>query len=259
MATGMARGAHDRGKKIAFGDGKRIMWGPYSKAIFRGNPNIAWPGSERDKNIEWIHYYKGGNGTRIYNKQGPGHWIWNYDFRVTPGEFYFEQEELKFAENHGGGFIFIEPNVARKDNAPNKQWPFDRFAWVAEKLKADGYEIVQPIYSGANFRIACARPIYSVDLRHAAAVLARAALYIGPEGGLHHAAAAVGTVGVVIFGGFIPPAVTGYVAELHTNIAGSDRFCGSFKACPHCKQAMEAIDAEHVYRAAKQRLGAVEI
>lgn len=148
----------------------------------------------------------------------------------------------------------MEPNVPRKDCAPNKQWPFDRYAWVAEKLKADGHEIVQPIYKGANYRIACARPIETPDLRHAAAVLQRADLYIGAEGGLHHAAAAVGTKGVVLFGGFIRPSVTGY--ETHTNIAGSDRFCGSFKACPHCKQAMEAIDAEQVYRAAKERLSA---
>src|SRR6185369_14162072 len=77
MATGLARGAHARGKRIAFGDGRNIIWDANSAAIFRGNPNIARPGSERDRDIEWLPYYK---GHRIYNRLGDRKWIWNLDF-----------------------------------------------------------------------------------------------------------------------------------------------------------------------------------
>jgi hypothetical protein len=51
-----------------------------------------------------------------------------------------------------------------------------------------------------------------------------AALLISPEGGLHHAAAALGVRAVVIFGGFISPATTGY--ELHTNLFTGGQACG---------------------------------
>jgi hypothetical protein len=34
----MARGAAARGKRIAFGDGKKILWDHHSELIFRGKP-----------------------------------------------------------------------------------------------------------------------------------------------------------------------------------------------------------------------------
>lgn len=87
MATGLARGAAARGKRIAFGDGRRIAWDQHSKEIFRGNPNIAPPGSEADPDLEWIDYR---TGHRIYNglDRARRRWIWNMDFRPVPGEFF---------------------------------------------------------------------------------------------------------------------------------------------------------------------------
>jgi ADP-heptose:LPS heptosyltransferase len=80
--------------------------------------------------------------------------------------------------------------------------------------------------------------------------LARAKLYIGAEGGLHHAAAALGVPAVVLFGGFIPPLVTGY--ETHINLTGgAQEACGSLKPCDHCRKAMDAISVEEVAAAAR--------
>ena len=67
-------------------------------------------------------------------------------------------------------------------------------------------------------------------------------LYFGPEGGFHHAAAALNKKAVVIFGGFIDPLVTGY--DFHNNIYvdidGSP--CGSRVICKHCKDCIQKID-----------------
>jgi hypothetical protein len=63
-----------------------------------------------------------------------------------------------------------------------------------------------------------ARQIKTKGFRHALAVPQNASLYIGPEGGLHHAVASVGVAAVVLFGDFIPPAVTGY--SHHANLTG---------------------------------------
>jgi ADP-heptose:LPS heptosyltransferase len=89
-------------------------------------------------------------------------------------------------------------------------------------------------------------------VRQASAVLAGAALLISPEGGLHHAAAALGLRAVVIFGGFISPATTGY--DLHRNFFTGGQACGMRLACAHCAEAMARITPEEVAAAAREQL-----
>ncbi len=250
MAAGMARGAKARGKRIAFGDGKRIIWDHNSEPIFRGNPNIAKPGDEGAHDLEWIGYHK---GSRIYNEHDKANhcWTWNHDFRAKAGEIYFSDDEDRFADSLGKGFIVIEPNVPEKLGAVNKRWPYERYDEVARKLIRDGYDVRQ--FSFGLHRIAGAKQIKTKDFRYAARVLKNATLYVGPEGGLHHASAAVGIPAVVLFGGFIPPAVTGY--SFHTNLTGgATRFCGSLGTCRHCLEAMDAISVNEVYQSCLQYL-----
>jgi len=238
MATGMAKGAKARGKRIAFGDGNRIIWGPFSRDIFRNNPNIAHPGQERDKDIEWVKYYKGNRG---YNKSGGNHWVWNYDFKTKPGEIFFGQDDVGYCL--GSNVIFIEPNVPNKPCAPNKQWPLARWKEVAEELELAGFNIVQPEYGGPN-RIA--EGIRTNNFRDGMALLKQAKLAILPEGGLHHAAAALGVPAVVLFGGFVPPSVLGY--HNHINLTGGAVACGSFTRCQHCLEAMDKITVDDVLK-----------
>jgi hypothetical protein len=251
MATGMAKGAAQRGKRIAFGNGSNILWDQHSASIFQGNLNIAAPGSERDSDLEWVPFYK---GNRIYNDHDKINqkWIWNYDFKAIPGEVFFTDEELSFAKKIGKDFIIIEPHVPTyKGCAPNKTWPLQRYANTVDLLKRKGFNVQQFHHNAAP--LPGVGTTSAPSFRHALAVLARAALYIGPEGGLHHGAAAVGIPAVVIFGGFIPPSVTGY--DTHINLTGgATDFCGSLTSCSHCQSAMEAIKSKHVYHAAKEIL-----
>lgn len=255
IATGLARGASVRGKRIAFGDGRKIMWDKHSPMIFWKNPNIAEPGHERARDIEWVNFCR---GNRIYNRGGSGRWIWNYEFKVKPGQMFFSQDENKWSRQYGNGLVVIEPNVPIwKSVAPNKQWPVDRYEAVAAKLLADGHHVVQLAYGAPN-RIKSASLLPTKSFRQAIALLRQAALYIGPEGGLHHGAAAVGIAGVVLFGGFIPPQVTGY--DTHTNLTGmaaGGEACGSFNRCEHCLAAMRSISVEEVYAAATRHLAKV--
>lgn len=251
MASGLARGAAQRGKKIAFGDGRKIIWDKNSAPIFHNNPNVARPGTERGSNIEWSDFYA---GHRIYNRRVGDRWEWNYKFRAVPGEMFFSRQEIAFAEQHNAGFILIEPNVPQfKSVAPNKAWPLTRYEELARRLQAAGYKVRQFHYaSGA--RLDGVKGIAAPTFRHALSVLSRAALYVGPEGGLHHGAAAVGVAGVVLFGGFIPPQVTGY--DTHINLTGGAEACGSLQRCPHCESAMAAITVEEVESACQSLLGA---
>lgn len=239
IGTGLARGAAARGKRIAFGDKARIIWDGNSRAIFHGNPNIAPPGSELAPDLEWIPYYK---GHRMYNRAAVGRWEWNYGFHVRPGE-------LPIAGERRDNLVLLEPNVPRKDCAPNKQWPAARWQQLAELLTRAGYEVRQFEY-GRPYRVAPV--IETKSFLDAAIWLKRARLAILPEGGLHHAAAAVGCPAVVLFGGFAPPQVLGY--KSHANLTGGAEACGSFGRCMHCAEAMDRISVADVLEASERFL-----
>lgn len=247
MATGLAKGLANRGKLAAFGDGKRIVWGPWSSEVFKFNPNIAFQGNEGSPNLEWIPHYK---GHRLYNRLHVNgrQWVWNYKFKPIPGEMFFSDEEKEDAKRAGQDFILIEPNLPwQKSVAVNKDWGFNNYYEVSSQLLDDGHDVVQ--FENGRNHLAGVRLIRSRGYRDALAIIARAKLVICPEGGLHHGAAAVETKAVVLFGGFIPPQVTGY--DSHINLTGnSTQACGSLHRCEHCIQAMASIKPEEVYDAA---------
>lgn len=247
MATGLARGANARGKRIALGDGNRIIWGPRSKEVFSGNPNIAPPGAERAPDIEWINYYK---GHRLYHiRVEPTRWVFNYEFRVKPGELFFLQPAAREPD-----LIVIEPNCAvRKSSAINRDCPPDRFQHAADKLRSSGFRVVQAVYPDAVHRLANVELI-EATFNGVAQLLKRARLYIGPHGGLSHVAAAVATPAVVIFGGWAPPEVLGY--DFHENLTGGAQACGSIVPCEHCRAAMHAITPTDVIDATMRLLDA---
>jgi ADP-heptose:LPS heptosyltransferase len=249
IGTGLARGAHKRGKRIAFGDGVKISWSQWCKEMFAGNPNIAPPGSEGAPDLEWINHCK---GHRLYNKQSGTKWLWNYDFAVKPGEFFFtETEKQNAAALRYGSFVVIEPNLPwHKPVAVNKDWGLMNYAEVAHALGLLGHTVVQFKHRHTRRELPGARLIALESFRQAVAVLARAQLYIGPEGGMHHAAAAVGVKAVVLFGGFIPPAVMGYGS--HINLVGnSSEACGNTTRCEHCRSALDSIAPDDVIEWAK--------
>lgn len=243
IATGLARGVAE-GKRAAFGDGRRIIWGPFSEEVFRYNRRIARPGEERAADLQWIAHFK---GHRLYNRPGPGRWIWTHDFRVIPGEIVFDAAENDFRLGLVGGFVLIEPNVPwHKSVAVNKDWGEAKFQALTDRLLRDGFDVVQ--FDHGRRRLRGVRIIKTPTFRHALAALSRARFALLPEGGLHHGAAAVRVAAVVIFGGFIPPQVVGY--DNHINLAGDGEACGSLTRCQHCVDAMERISVEEVHERA---------
>lgn len=249
MLTGLAKGARVRGQRIAAGDGKTIIWGPWCEQVFRNNPNIAPPGAEGAPDLIWIAHYK---GHRLYVKHHGARWIFDRSFRVTPGEMFFDRAELDAAATIEPGFVLIEPRV--KPVYPNKQWPVDRYAQVAACLTGLGFAVRQFQYGAAGPALRGVDVIRTASFRDGLAALSRAALYIGPEGGLSHGAAAVGVPAVVIFGGFPDPKVTGY--PHHVNLTGGVEPCGSVRPCGHCKIAMMKITVDVVVAQAKRILNA---
>lgn len=182
-------------------------------------------------------------GARPYVRQ-VHHNAWEWvSYRPKPAKFFFSDEELAFAEQHGKGFVVVEPGLKAKQESVNRDWGWDNFAKVTSSIDADWVQLGerQPKL------LPNTRWIQTPTPRHMAAILANAKTFLSPEGGVHHTAAAFGLRGVVLFGGFISPHVTGY--SFHKNIfIGDGLGCGKRVKCQHCADAWAKIDPERIIK-----------
>lgn len=230
----------------------RIVWSRQAHEIYKHNPLVARPGEERAGDLEWIRHAK---GCRVYTKSFRNRrWEFNYDFSVRnlpQPQLHMQPSERQLAHDAvGTPFILVESRI--KDVSPNKMWPhWDKL--IPELLRL-GLPVVGMNYSDVtpSAHLLCDLLVDTPSFRHAAALVGSAALYMGPEGGLHHAAAATGTKAVVLFGGFIDPCLTGYAQ--HHNIFTTDEACGNVDSCAHCREAMQRITVDMVVEAARGQL-----
>lgn len=235
---------------IVIGDGKQEFW----SVIFENNPHIARLHDATAQGTEtiWLKDYPGNRP--YYIKVTTKRIFYNINFRAQPGELYFSEPELLFARQVTQAFppfIIVEPHIKETVSARNKDWGWDKWQQLVNSLGTD-YEIVQMGPPGTRTLIGT-RFIETPSFRYACAVLAHARACVLPEGGLHHAAAALNIPGVVIFGGYINPQTTGYA--LHTNLfveKGSP--CGRNTPCRHCRKCMNAITVDMVATALRQRV-----
>lgn len=221
--------------------------------IWENNPRFAKRGTYiDDRQIQMLANFPGHRPYLDYkefrNRDRTQPYVYT-NFRVEPGEIYLSPEELKLGELVRGAVI-LEPNV-KPAASPNKDWGWERWERLARELR--GLRLVQLGPVGTRL-LRDVEWIQTDDIRQACGVLSGARLLISPEGGLHHAAAAMRVPAVVIFGGFISPATTGYA--LHTNLyfGEIDKPCGMRVPCAHCAAAMARITPELVVVAARVQL-----
>lgn len=165
-------------------------------------------------------------------------WRWN-DWKCPRGEIFLTDDEKSFAEPYAG-LVIVEPNLKPKAS-PNKDWGLGRWQALVDARRDIPWAQIGPIGTHALRGV---QMIHTPDFRHGCAVLARARTAVLPEGGLHHAAAALSVPAVVIFGGFISPKQTGYAGQ-HNLFTGGQP-CGMREPCEHCRKAMAAITVENV-------------
>jgi ADP-heptose:LPS heptosyltransferase len=148
-----------------------------------------------------------------------------------------------------GDFIFIEPHTKTLTSADNRNWGWNNFCAVVEKLRIP---VLQPSYGLPILPGAVA--VASNSFLYGVGILKKARTALMAEGGLMHAAAAVGVPSVVIFGGFISPQVTGY--DMHTNLYVGGEPCGHRFSCQHCREAMKQISVSQVVAMLEHKLAA---
>lgn len=142
--------------------------------------------------------------------------------------------ELYFTKRGPPEYVVIEPHF--KEINLNRDWGWDRWQSVVDSLDLPWVQISQ---SGKRV-LNGVRHMPANNQLDACRRLAKASLYVGPEGGLYHAAAALGVSSVAIFGGFVSPDNQGYDDSI--NIYERDGSpCGQRVTCGHCRKAMDKI------------------
>jgi hypothetical protein len=230
MASGDAKEANEKTKKkVKLGDGVRMSW---DGQVFANNPRMA---SNSDTDVVWVKNYQ---GHRPYLKGTKnGRLLFNDDYKPRAGEIYFNQLEKKNISKIDKDYIVVEPNVKRLyAHTVNKAW----HGW--EELFKHDLPWLQlgdvTVKRYTNWKETAA-------FRDALQVLSKAKLFVGTDGGLHHAAAALGIPSVVIWTGFTSPRHLGY--DTHTNIHDGSEPCGTYDSvCQHCLLKSKAITVEQV-------------
>ena len=234
MASAQVKEANERtGKKVFLGDGRRFF---YEKSVFDNNPRMAQFGC---KDPVWVANY---GGCRPYIKGSKDkHFIFNDEWRPTPGEIFFSEEELAWRDNNipQSAYIIIEPNVKNQyAHGINKAWPY----WEAiSKMR-------RPFIQLGDGKGRLFQQFETSSFRKAMLVLSKADMFVGTDGGLHHAAAALGIPAVVIWTGFSSPVHLGY--DDHINLHDGSDPCGDYSGpCEHCAEKARAIKPEQVMEA----------
>jgi ADP-heptose:LPS heptosyltransferase len=81
----------------------------------------------------------------------------------------------------------------------------------------------------------------STSIEALVAAIAAADLYVGPMSGPAHIAAAAGTPGVIIYGGYEPPAYTEYPDRVGLATAVDCSPCWLATPCPYDRKCLRAI------------------
>jgi hypothetical protein len=221
MAAGEARRLHQETGgvvSIVSALGARAQY----SALWRGLGYIAGPG-ERTV-VQLVDSPRARRYRECADNEGS---TWQA-YRPIPAEIVFTATERDIAALVPVGFVAVEPHIKRgRDGAANKDWGWQRYADVIARLPD-----IRWLQMGDRH----SKPLPGVEFvptgtfRQTCALLSRARAYLGPEGGLHHACAALRVPAVVIFGGYISPAVTGY--DDHINLfSGRGLGCGRSLAC----------------------------
>ena len=237
MATSQVRAINEQtGKLVAVVDLRgRIRW---AEGIFNNNPRLAAARTARTA----ILLNSGGARPYIAG-QSATRWQWRL-WDIAPGELFFDAAERRRIDATKSAAVLIEPNT--KVEGSNKAWLWDRWQAVAHSGVADFVQVGPPgtrALDGVRF-------IETPTFRQALLVLAACRGYVGTEGGLHHAAAALRVPAVVLWSHFIAPQFTGYAT--HTNIRHSETYCGLRVPCLECRASMAAITVDEVINAIKE-------
>ncbi|MAH43911.1 hypothetical protein CL614_09405 [archaeon] len=270
--TAVARELYTRtGVKCFPLEGHSNLIKPIKSEIFDNNPYI-WQAFS-NLNEKYILLYLNDSKANYCKQDTPVKAVHRYDKHIIEQicevygildpqlkcELYFKEEEFKFKNEllkDVGNYIVIEPQ-SNDEYSVNKVYPLEKWQLVVDTLLKTGIKIVQV---GRKTEDSVLDGIIDMtgktSFREAAAIIEGANLFVSSEGGLMHAANAVGTRAVIVYSGFIHPNLTSY--SENTNIWAGNKHgpCGMKIKCQKCSEEMEQHDHNEIINAVIDCVGA---
>ena len=153
----------------------------------------------------------------------------------------------------GQDFITIEPHT-KNEYTINKTYPFEKWQTVVDDLSKK-FKIVQIGQKTDQILKNCIDLTGKTSFREAALLMSKAKLHVGPEGGLMHAANAVGTKCVIVITGFIHPRMTCYSNNINIWIGKDHGPCGLKIHCEKCKKECDDHNPKEIVSKVEDALG----
>lgn len=161
----------------------------------------------------------------------------------------FLTEEEKERQRRFGGHIVVQTSRSNpRFSSSNKEWIPESWARLAPMINTLG-KVVQVGSVGDPDFPEAEDMRGKTTLRELAAILAQGRIFIGLEGFLMHLARAVGTPAVILYGGFISPAKSGYPQNINLFTQLPCSPCGYTNFCEYQKECMKKIQPESVKEA----------
>ena len=266
MASGHVRRIKKNNPKIQVLINEPFNKTEFYKRIFINNPYITHEiNYKKDQPSVRINRAESGRIDRVNNKI-----IWKNERVSEVGNLYPSEDEIYFAEEFLNkaredwitknkkkpkAIVYIS-DVAKtvsvsKEKADlkkniynhsiNKEWGKQKWSEFINMIKAD-YLIIKSSNTDENQL----ENTYSsiCDFRSVKAIMDKADFFIGNEGGLSHLWATTRKKGIVFFGHWIPPYLTGY--PFHLNIGTNNNHCGSLDVCEDCLKFYKNLSPEYI-------------
>lgn len=170
-------------------------------------------------------------------------------------ELFFTSQEKSVASSLAtaiGDFIAIEPNV-KNEYGVNKEYPFEKWQEVVNVIRHGSCRVVQVGVKGSRLLDGVIDMTGGLTFRETAAVISHAKLLAASEGGLMHAANAVGTPSVIVITGFIHPRMTCYPENDNIWVGSSHGPCGMKVLCEKCRNECEQHNSQEISDAIMRR------
>lgn len=162
-------------------------------------------------------------------------------------------EEKATAAWSQGRIVIQSSGLDARHPMRNKQWSVERFQRVVDVLAGE-FDFIQ-IGSSADPPLRGVKNLAgATTIRHSAAILYHARLYVGTVGFLMHLARAVECPSVIVFGGREAPWQSGYVCNynIYSEIPCSP--CWRSNTCDFDRRCMSNISVEDVVSAIRQMM-----
>ena len=167
-----------------------------------------------------------------------------------PEKIFLDDFRLSFGNEK---YIAIEPHT-KDEYTVNKTYPFEKWQYVVDEISKH-IKVVQIGQKTDRILKGCTDLTGTTSFREAAAIISDSELFIGPEGGLMHAANAVDKCSIIVITGFIHPRMTCYPKNTNIWIGNKHGPCGLKTRCNKCSEECKNHDPNVIIEKIKEKLG----